>query len=188
MKKAVKRALFSSLTVASVLLMGASGGCLPALTPFGKTPGAISPLATIGGFATVSQCPSFQAYQQEVDPSFQRLCIACHAAGGPGASYFLLVPGQSTDNDVAAANFFVSRAIAVPTDGSLTVDSNNPDMTSPMLERLNGTLTHSITLGFISNDYASIRDWVTREINETCFIDPSSGNVTFTAPSPTPSS
>ena len=173
------------MVLASAVLIGALAGCLQ-LAPFGKSPSAVSPLVPVSGFATVSQCPSFAAYQQEADPVFQRLCISCHAAGGPGASYFLLVSGQSSDNGVASTNFFVARNEAVPTDGSTTVDPTNPDGTSPLLERLNGGLTHSLTLSLIGDDYAAIRDWVTQEIANTCTIDPITGTVTVATPSPTP--
>ena len=127
-------------------LMGASGSCLP----FKKQFDATTPAMQLGGFSTVSQCPSFlgvnapaPGYQGEVDPVFQRICATCHVSG-TGSAKFKMTAGDSQDNDVAAANFFVARDEAVPIGGG--VDPDNPDATSPLLERLNGTITHDLRL------------------------------------------
>ena len=116
------RISFGVTAAVTMALIGASGACVS----LGKQSDAVTPQIQLGGYTTVSQCPSFLAYQSEADPVLQRLCISCHAGGGLGAANMLLVAGDSTDNDTAAANFYVVRNEAVPTDGSVTVDPTNP--------------------------------------------------------------
>jgi hypothetical protein len=181
------RAAITLTAAAAALMLGASGDCVPSLAPFGKAGGAVTPSAPLGGIGSTSQCPSFAAYQTEVEPAIQRLCISCHGPGGRGAGKLYFQQGDPTNTDLQAANFYVARNEAVPIGG--TVDPNSPDNTSPLLERLNGTITHDMVLGQASNDYFAFWDWVNQEIAQTCVIDPNSGNVTVTttaSPSPSP--
>lgn len=154
------------MVVAGALTFGLGAGCR--VLPFNKAGGAIHPALAVGGYATVSQCPSFATYQARVDAVFQRACTACHAAGGKGAGYFQMTAGDPANNDLAAGNFYASRAEAVPE--TVSVDSSNPDQSSPLLQRLNGSLSHDLTLDIGGDDYATIRGWVVEEVTQTCVI------------------
>jgi hypothetical protein len=168
------RRLAASLPSIAFLLPLA--GCFSPLAIFQKSGAAVDPVAQAGGFASVSQCPSFATYQAQADAALQRLCLTCHGSGGQGAANFQIESGDSSDNDLAAANFFVSRDKAVPIGG--TVSSGDPDGTSPLLTRLNGTISHPYTLDIFGDDYLVIRTWVVEEVAQTCSIDASTGVVT----------
>jgi hypothetical protein len=157
-------ASFGSLAALWVLLAGPA--CVSPLAIFSKTSDAVTPIVSAGGYASVSGCASFSAYQTGVDPIFQRLCISCHGSGGQGAAVFQLTAGDSTDNDLAAANFLVAREKAVPTDGGTS--SSDPDGTSPLLERISGSISHPLTLDVGGDDYSTIKGWVEQEIAAVC--------------------
>jgi mono/diheme cytochrome c family protein len=162
------------LTLAPVFLMGAQGGCIAGST-FSKKGDATVPVAGASDAAVLIQCSSFSAYQSNVEAIVQRTCVACHAPGGKGATKFQLVRGDATNSTIAGTNYGASKVEAMPS--GVTVDPNDPDGTSPYLERLNGGLSHDISLGVISDDYASVRTWVTTELSNPCVIDPTSGQI-----------
>lgn len=177
-----KQGIFAitTLALASVALMGA-GSCVPGL---GKSGSASTPVAAALGAATLSQCPSFALYQASVDSILQHQCMACHAAGGSGSAHFQLVSGDSADDHVVSTNFLATRDEAVPiSNGSTSVSTGDPGSSSPLLERLNGTLSHDLRLNVASDDFQNLAAWVIQEASSPCRIDTNTGSVTVLSPS-----
>jgi hypothetical protein len=156
----------ASLVLASLVLGGASSGsCIPPIIPFGKSSDAAVPAAdSTGGsstFSVVSQCSSFATYRTSADPVFQRMCMACHATGGRGAGKLLFAATTTNEDDKVATNFTASLTELLADDQG-NLDSN------PLLARLNGTISHDITLDIAGDDYAALRGWVGEERAAPC--------------------
>jgi hypothetical protein len=148
---------------AALVLGGASGGSCPGVFAFLKSSSAAapSPDAGLGDFATLSQCASFATYRSVVDPVFQRMCIACHASGGRGTANLTFAATTSDEDSKIAANFTAALTELLDDDQG-NLDSN------PILARLNGTISHDITLDIAGDDYAAMRQWVGEEREIPC--------------------
>jgi hypothetical protein len=154
-----------------------SSGCLS----LAKKGDALDAVRTFDDYATLSQCPGFNAFQQSALPSIISVCSSCHTAGGKGAGKFQFNGGDATDNEFAARNYALIKPKATPADTTGDFEHN-----TLLLRMLNGDLPHDIKLSGDNSDYGAMVMWVQAEHDQPCTIDPVTGAVSVPEPSPTP--
>ena len=156
------KAVFSILSqgFAGVALLALSGaGCLGSFTKLKDASEAKA--STSANFDVLSLCGSFETYRLSADPVLQRQCMGCHASGGKGAGKLLYISSSGNENETIATNFSANLTKLL-TDDAGDLDSN------PLLARLNGVISHDITLDIAGEDYGFLRAWAQSERETPC--------------------
>ncbi len=151
-----RKLMVLSLLGFALVIAGASAGSCRGL---GKLSDATDPAVESAATTSVA-CASFAIFKSRVDPVLQSRCASCHLAGGAGGGVYSFVP--NTD-DIAIGSNFASTITKISSDNLGAPDSNDL-----LLTKLNGTLSHSITLDLASDEYAALREWIVEESLTPC--------------------